>query len=82
MSLSHAWLDDVRPSPYADQLVLGFRLLRFTRPLEREYRTYLLEDSYDLKLIALSVGVAIWLAFAGLDFLAVPGRDVWWMLAV
>ncbi|NQD95771.1 GGDEF domain-containing protein, partial [Pseudomonas sp. CrR25] len=42
----------------------------------------LLEDSYDLKLIALSVGVAIWLAFAGLDFLAVPGRDVWWMLAV
>ncbi|MHA6493865.1 GGDEF domain-containing protein [Pseudomonas borbori] len=77
-----AWLDDVRPSPYADQLALGFRSLRFNRPLEREYRAYMLEDSYDLRRMALCVGILIWLAFSVFDVLLVKGPEVWWMLAV
>lgn len=82
MSFHHAWLDDVRPNPYADQLALGFRLLRFVRPLEREYRAHMREDGFDLKRIALSVGMVIWLAFAGLDSFLIQTQPLWWMLAV
>ncbi|MDP3816497.1 diguanylate cyclase [Pseudomonas sp.] len=82
MPLPHAWLDDVRPSPYADQLALGFRLLRFARPLEREYREYVRDDSYDLKRIALGVGMLIWLAFAAFDFALIQAPEIWWMLGV
>tara|TARA_R100001244_G_scaffold259_5_gene425 strand:- start:8119 stop:9279 length:1161 start_codon:yes stop_codon:yes gene_type:complete len=82
VSLPHAWLDDVHPSPYADQLALGFHLLRFTRPLEREYRAYMLEDNFDLKRIALSVGMVLWVMFAALDFAMVHSPEVWWMLGV
>jgi diguanylate cyclase (GGDEF)-like protein len=78
----HAWLDDVRPSPYANQLSLGFRWLRFSRVLEREYRAYLLDDSFELKRIALSVAMVLWLAFAGLDLLTVQTPHLWWILAV
>ena len=82
MSLSHAWLDDVRPSSYADQLALGFRWLRFSPPLEREYRLALRDETYDLKRIALSVGMLIWLAFAAFDFVLIEAREVWWMLGI
>ncbi len=82
MSLPHAWLDDVCPSPYADQLALGFRLLRFVRPLELEYRSHRLDDSFELKRIALSVALLLWLAFAALDFNLVQGPQVAWMLGV
>lgn len=82
MPLHHAWLDDVRPNPYADQLALGFRLLRFVRPLELEYRQYMSEDSFDLKRIALSVGMVLWVAFALLDFSLIRSPQLWWMLAV
>lgn len=82
MPLHHAWLDDVRPNPYADQLALGFRLLRFVRPLELEYRQYMSEDSFDLKRIALSVGMVLWVAFALLDFSLIQSPQLWWMLAV
>ncbi len=78
----HAWLDDVRPSPYADQLALGFRLLRFSRPLEREYRNYVRDDTFDLKRIALVVGILVWLAFAAFDFVLIKAPEVWWMLAI
>lgn len=77
-----AWLNDVRPNPYADQLALGFRHLRFTRSLEREYRDYFLEENFDLKRIALGAGLLIWLAFAVLDFYLVSSETRWWMLAV
>lgn len=82
MPLHHAWLDDVRPNPYADQLALGFRLLRFVRPLELEYRQYMSEDSFDLKRIALSVAMVLWLAFALLDFSLIQSPQLGWMLAV
>lgn len=82
MSLSHAWLDDVRPSAYADQLALGFRWLRFSPPLEREYRMALRDETYDLKRIALSVGMLIWLAFAAFDFVLIRPPEVWWMLGI
>jgi diguanylate cyclase (GGDEF)-like protein len=80
--LPHAWLDDVGSSPYADQLSSGFRLLRFANPLEREYRAYVLEHSFDLKRIGLNVGILLWLAFAGLDFAMLPAPEVWWVLGV
>lgn len=82
MPLPHAWLDDVRPSPYADQLALGFRLLRFSRPLEQEYRDYLRDDTFELKRIALSVGILVWLAFAAFDFVLIKAPEVWWMFAI
>ncbi len=83
MSYSNtAWLNDVRPNPYADQLALGFRQLRFAPSLEREYRDYFLEENFDLKRIALSVGLVIWLAFAVLDFYLVSSETRWWLLAV
>jgi diguanylate cyclase (GGDEF)-like protein len=80
--LSHAWLDDVRPSPYADQLALGFRWLRFSRPLEQEYRDYLREDCFELRRIALSVGILIWLVFAAFDFVLIEAPEVWWMFSI
>lgn len=82
MPAYNAWLDDIRPNPYADQLSLGFRGLRFSRGLEREYRTYMLDDSFELKRIALSVAVVIWLAFALLDAVTLQAPHLWWMLAV
>lgn len=78
----HAWLDEVRPSLYADQLSLGFRGLRFARALEREYRAHLLDDSFELKRFALSVAMVIWLALAVLDLLVVPASHLAWVLGV
>jgi diguanylate cyclase (GGDEF)-like protein len=78
----HAWLDEVRPSPYADQLSLGFRWLRFSRALEREYRAHLLEDSFELKRFALIIATVIWLFLAALDMLVVPASHLGWVLAV
>jgi diguanylate cyclase (GGDEF)-like protein len=82
VSLPDDWLGDVGSSPYADQLSSGFRLLRFARPLEGEYRAYMLEHSFDLKRIGLNVGILLWLAFAGLDFAMLQGPEVWWVLGV
>ena len=64
MPKDQAWLDEVRPSPYADQLSQGFRRLRFSQALEREYRASILEESFELKRIALSVAAVIWLALS------------------
>lgn len=82
MRKHHVWLDDVRPNPYADQLSLGFRSLRFSRGLEQEYRAHSLEDSYELKRLTLCVGTFLWLVFAGLDSLLISGPELWFMLAV
>lgn len=78
----HAWLDDVRNNPYAEQLSRGFRRLRFPLALEGEYRSYLLEDNFELKCSALGFAVLAWLALAGVDFLLIPGAEHWSMLAV
>jgi diguanylate cyclase (GGDEF)-like protein len=78
----HAWLEDVRPSPYADQLALGFRLLQFNTPLEREYRASAQLSSFGFKCIALYGGVLMWLAFTAFDFALVQSPVVWWMFAV
>ncbi|WP_375738873.1 diguanylate cyclase domain-containing protein [Pseudomonas boanensis] len=79
---NNAWLDDVHPNPYADQLAVGFRRLRFARSLEGEYRDYFLQQNFDLKRIALGVGLLIWLAFAVIDFYLVSTDAHWAMLAV
>ena len=78
----HAWPDEVRSSPYADQLSLGFRRLRFSRALEREYRAHMLEDGFELKRIALCVATVIWLALTALDMLVVPASHLGWVIAV
>ncbi|CAD5109663.1 GGDEF domain-containing protein [Zestomonas carbonaria] len=82
MTTHQAWLDDVRPNLYADQLAIGFRRLRFVRSLEREYREHMREDTFELRRIALCAGVLVWLAFAALDFLLVASSERWWMLAI
>lgn len=78
----HAWYDEVRPSPYAEQLSRGFRRLRFSRALEREYRAHMLEDGFELKRIALCVATVIWLALTVLDMLVVPASHLGWVIAV
>ena len=77
-----AWLDEVRPSPYADQLSHGFRRLRFSPPLEGEYRAYILEESFELKRIALGVAALIWLALTAFDMAVVPDSHVSWVIAI
>ncbi|WP_275629164.1 GGDEF domain-containing protein [Pseudomonas sp. 273] len=78
----HAWLDDVRANPYAEQLARGFRRLRFDAPLEGEYRAYLLEDNFALKCSALGFAVLAWLALAAIDLLLIPAPQHWDLLAV
>ncbi|WP_160287902.1 GGDEF domain-containing protein [Pseudomonas knackmussii] len=78
----HAWLDDVHSNPYAEQLSRGFRRLRFASALESEYRSYLLEDNFELKCSALGFAMFAWLALAAVDFLLIPGAEHWTMLAV
>ncbi|KAF1054222.1 MAG: Phytochrome-like protein cph2 [Stenotrophomonas maltophilia] len=78
----HAWLDDVRSDPCAEQLARGFHSLRFSDELEAQYRLYRLEDSFPLKRAALIFGALVWLALAGLDALLVPPESYALMLAV
>nr|WP_241197837.1 GGDEF domain-containing protein [Pseudomonas oleovorans] len=61
---------------------LGFRRLRFSRALEREYRAHMLEDGFELKRIALCVATVIWLALTVLDMLVVPASHLGWVIAV
>ena len=82
MPSTYAWLDDVRPSPYADQFEAGFQRLRFKSPLEREYRDYMLGSTYSFKRIALYSSVLLWLVFAAFDFVLVQAPVIWWMFAV
>ena len=82
MPKDQAWLDEVRPSPYADQLSQGFRRLRFSQALEREYRASILEESFELKRIALSVAAVIWLALTVFDMAVVPDSHVSWVIAI
>ncbi|OZB27368.1 MAG: GGDEF domain-containing protein [Pseudomonas sp. 34-62-33] len=82
MPKDQAWLDEVRPSPYADQLSQGFRRLRFSQALEREYRASILEESFELKRIALSVAAVIWLALTVFDMAVVPASHVSWVIAI
>lgn len=82
MPKDQAWLDEVRPSPYVDQLSQGFRRLRFSQALEREYRASILEESFELKRIALSVAAVIWLALTVFDMAVVPDSHVSWVIAI
>ncbi|MEH6364840.1 MAG: GGDEF domain-containing protein [Pseudomonas marincola] len=75
MASEEIGLDDVLHSPYTQQLVAGFRMLRFSPALESEYRQYLLEESVDLKRVALFLGIILWTSFTVLDIaLAAPGN--------
>lgn len=82
MSPHLAWLDDVRSNPYADQLALGYRFLRFTPPLEREYRAYMLKDGRELKRVALVFALLVWLAFVAVDLWMITGPLLLALLAI
>ncbi|VXC61757.1 Diguanylate cyclase [Pseudomonas sp. 8Z] len=82
MSTYHAWLKDVLPNRYAEQLDQGFRRLSFCGALESEYRAYLIEDRFEIKRIALIVAVLIWSAFAVLDVLLMGAPQLGWILAI
>lgn len=82
MHKQNAWLDEVRSNPYADQLTQGFGLLRFSWPLEREYRRHLSQDSLAHKRIALCMALLVWPLFALLDLYLIAGDERWAMLAV
>ena len=82
MSPHQAWLDEVRPNPYVDQLLGGFTRLRFRGPLEREYREVQLVQTQRLLRITLTVGIVLWLLFAVFDHLLISSSERWWMSAV
>ena len=82
MSPHQAWLDEVRPNPYVDQLLGGFTWLRFRGPLEREYREAQFAQTQSLLRITLAVGTVLWLLFAVLDHLLISSSERWWMSAV
>ncbi|MBC9250015.1 diguanylate cyclase [Pseudomonas alcaligenes] len=77
-----AWLDDVRSSPYADQLALGYRWLCFSRPLEQEYRRHLFRDGSELRCVALLFALIVWLAFAVVDLWMISGPLLFVLLAI
>lgn len=77
-----AWLDEVRHNPYAEQLLAGFRRLRFSRALEKEYRQAQQRESLRLVRITLLVGGFLWLLFAVLDHALIGTVDRWWMTLV
>ncbi|HWV08478.1 MAG TPA: diguanylate cyclase [Pseudomonas sp.] len=82
VSSDQTWLEDVQPSPYADQLAKGFRRLRFSRPLESEYRRHRQGESSMLKRVALVFTLLIWLAFIAIDMLLIPPPYLGWILAI
>ncbi len=82
MSPHQAWLDEVRPNPYVDQLLGGFTWLRFRGSLEREYREAQFVQTQSLLRITLAVGTILWLLFAVLDHLLISSSERWWMSAV
>ena len=82
MSPHQAWLDEVRPNPYVDQLLGGFTRLRFRGPLECEYREVQLVQTRRLLRITLTVGIVLWLLFAVFDHLLISSNERWWMSAV
>lgn len=82
MSPHQAWLDEVRPNPYVDQLLGGFAWLRFRGPLEHEYREAQYAQTQSLLRITLTVGTIMWLLFAVLDHLLISSSERWWMSAV
>ncbi|MCU1716496.1 diguanylate cyclase [Pseudomonas sp. 5P_3.1_Bac2] len=73
---------DIDSSPYAEQLSVGFRRLRFSEPLEREYHDYQSNESFELRRISLCMGIVAWLAFGGFDFVLLSAEQLHWMLTV
>lgn len=82
MSFPKAWLDDVIPNPYSDQLLSGFRTLRFGPVLETEYRAAQQAQNYALLRISLCAGILFWGLFAVLDQFMIESAERWWMLAI
>lgn len=77
MAIDNDGVDDVLLSPYKLQLETGFRLLRFSPALEHEFRQSLLEESIELKRVALYIGIVLWLAFITLD-LTFAAQPIGW----
>ncbi|HSC83066.1 MAG TPA: GGDEF domain-containing protein [Pseudomonas sp.] len=82
MSSHLAWLDDVRSNPYTTQLALGYRCLRFSAPLEQEYRRYMHLDGIELKRVALVFALIIWLCFVAVDVWMISGPLLAALLAI
>ncbi len=71
------WLEDVRSSPYAEQLSAGFRWLRFAPALEHEFTQFHERESVELKRIALYVGLVVWILFGLSDWWLIQGAEFW-----
>jgi diguanylate cyclase (GGDEF)-like protein len=76
------WLVDVHSNAYAEQLARGYRRLRFAPGLEREYRDYLLRDSFELRRLAVFFAMLVWLAFVGVDVWMIDGPLLFALLAI
>lgn len=76
------WLGDVGSNTYADQLAVGFRRLRFSPPVEHEYREFVRNDRFELQRTALAGAVVLWLVFTVADQVFINSVERWWMLAV
>ena len=82
MAQHKAWLNDVGSNAYADQLAVGFRRLRFSSLLEREYLNFVRDDRFELQCTTLVGAIVLWCAAAVYDQLMILGSERWWMLAV
>lgn len=82
MSSHLAWLDDVSPNPYADQLARGYHRLRFSAPLEQEYRAYAQRDSAVLKRVSVVFALIVWMAFLLVDVWMISAPLLYTLLAI
>ncbi|MEO4048736.1 GGDEF domain-containing protein [Pseudomonas sp. CAU 1711] len=76
------WLAEVRSNPYAEQLVRGFRRLRFSPVMEGEYRAHLQRESLELRRVALVFALCAWLSFIGADVWMIQGPLLLALLAI
>lgn len=67
MAAPAAALNSTPGEAYAAQRAQGFRLLRFSPPLETEYLAQMRADQRGSALICTATALLIWLGFAGLD---------------
>ncbi|HLD66470.1 MAG TPA: GGDEF domain-containing protein [Pseudomonas sp.] len=63
----HSLFREIPDNAYVKQLVTGFRWLRFTPALEREYLSHIGETQVTQHKIAMLLALAIWLLFAAVD---------------
>ncbi len=80
---------DAPDDPFAAQLQRGYRRLKFAEPLERDYRSLMLREQRGSALALMTMTIALWALFIGLDMMRLDvianfphlAPDVWLAVA-